>query len=169
MTEEQKMLADSAVKLLDRTLAFIPRVDNRAQVLLGLDLGAVLTLALNVPSSKLLEWTAGVGAIAVAMFGVSLWHLYRCAFPQLIGGSNSLVYFREIARLREAEFIERTMSRDIDAYIKDVLAQVWRNAQITTAKFEALEQAMRWFGLAIPVWLVSLVLFVAETNRLALK
>ena len=169
MRDEEKFLVDASTRLLDRTLAFIPRVDGRAQILLGLNLGAILVVALNVPPGKVIDWISLPAALAVVMFAVSLRHLYLCSFPRLEGGHNSLIYFREISKLREIEFIENATAASPSAHIRDVLGQVWRNSQIATLKFDSLEQAMRWFACALPLWILGLVLFVVETNKLALK
>ena len=45
-------------------------------------------------------------ALTIVLIAVSIWFLYRGAFPQLKGGAAPWIYFREIARRREHQFIE---------------------------------------------------------------
>jgi hypothetical protein len=42
----------------------------------------------------------------------------------LIGGHDSLIYFREIAKRTETAFIEQFQQQSDEAYVKDMLAQV---------------------------------------------
>jgi hypothetical protein len=169
MPADLKDLAEIASELLDRTLAFIPRVDARAQVLLSLNLAALVVLALNVPPPAALQWPMLVGLLSVGAFAVSLWRIYDCLFPQLSGGTNSLLYFRQIATLPETDFITQTIARDFSTYVQDLLSQVWRNAQIASVKFDALKKAMLAFAIGIPLWLITLAFFVSQTTKLALR
>jgi hypothetical protein len=83
-------------------------------------------------------------------------------FPNLKGGEASLVYFREIAKLREHSFIEKFSAQSEKQYANDLLAQVWRNSQILSTKFDSLKLAFTFMALAILPWIVSLVLFAAH-------
>jgi hypothetical protein len=64
------------------------------------------------------------------MLGESLWFLYRVAFPSLDGGHQSLIYFREIARTTETNFIDAFTAQDEGLRVKDPLGQVWRFQRI---------------------------------------
>ena len=59
-------------------------------------------------------------------------------FPHPDGGQSSLVYFREIAKLREADYLDRYLVLSEDDLRKDVAGQIWRNSQIVAAKFKHL-------------------------------
>jgi hypothetical protein len=74
--------------------------------------------------------SALVALLALALIALSLVFLYQASFPRLVGGRSSLLYFREIAKRKEAAFIDEFSEQSEEAFLKDVLAQVWRNSQI---------------------------------------
>jgi len=91
------------------------------------------------------------------LLGISLCRLYLGAFPSLKGGEESLIYFREIAKKREQPFIDAFIAQTEEAYVKDLLGQVWRNSQILKMKFDHLTSAFNFMAMAIVPWLGSLV------------
>ena len=52
------------------------------------------------------------------MIAASLWFLYRVAFPALDGRHESLIYFREIAKPTESNFIDAFTTQDEGARVK---------------------------------------------------
>jgi hypothetical protein len=155
---DHKHLSEAAATQLDRVLAFFPRADAKASVLLAVDTGMLAVLASNLPPSSTFDSRILVTLLPVLLLGVSLWHLYMGAFPSLKGGHDSLIYFREISKRTESRFIEEFMAQSDEAYLKDVLCQVWRNSEILREKFDHISSAFNWMALAILPWLGSLVL-----------
>jgi hypothetical protein len=90
---------------------------------------------------------------------------FHCAFPQLQGGSSSLIFFGEIAKRRESEYIDKFLKQSVPAYVKDLTAQVWRNAEILTLKYRHLKWAFVGMSLAVPFWVATLVLFFLANAR----
>jgi hypothetical protein len=119
---------------LTLVLNFFPRVDSISSVLLAINTGII----------------------------TSLWHLYKGAFPRLEGGEGSLIYFREIAKTTEANFVSEFARQDEPTYVNDLLGQVWRNSQILTEKFDHLKKAFWALGLAIVPWAIALLLNAAN-------
>lgn len=147
-------------------LGLFPRVDTRASVLLGVNLGMLAFLASNVPGSPQLRWYLLYPSVpAVSLIGYSLYQLFYCAFPQLQGGSSSLIFFGEIAKRRESEYIDEFLKQSVPAYVKDLTAQTWRNAEILTLKYRHLKRAFVGMSLAIPFWVATLVLFFLANAR----
>jgi hypothetical protein len=103
-----------------------------------------------------------LAGITAAMLAGSLWFLYRVAFPSLDGGQQSLIYFREIARRTETNFIDEFTAQDERLRVKDVLGQVWRNACILKAKFDSLKLAFILMALAIVPWGAAVALFSSQ-------
>jgi hypothetical protein len=155
---EHKHLSEAAVTQLDRILAFFPRADAKASVLLAVDTGMLAILAGNFPPSSSFDLIILTTLLPVSLLGISLWHLYMGAFPRLKGGQGSLVYFREISNRTEARFIEEFTAQSDEAHVKDLLSQVWRNSEILKEKFDHISSAFNWMALAIPPWLGSIVL-----------
>jgi hypothetical protein len=77
---------------LNRTLSFFSRVDSKASVLLAVDTAMLGLLAANAPAFSEFTWYMDITVIAAALLiGLSLWHVYREAFPKLDGGEESLI------------------------------------------------------------------------------
>lgn len=157
-------LAETAKDDLDRILGFFSRVDAKASVILAVDTGMLGFLTSRAPElSALSWWEAGIAIATLLLLGVSLWFLYRQAFPNLQGGQASLVYFREIADKTEAHFIEEFKNQSSLDHANDLLGQAWRNSVILTEKFDYLRKALICLALAIPPWAASLLVFAFKT------
>ena len=157
---------DAARFQLSLVLSLFPRVDTRASVLLGVNLGMLAFLVSNLPASQQLEWYLLYPAVpTAALISYSLVKLFFCAFPQLEGGSRSLIFFSEIAKRRVSEYIDEFLAQSTPDYLKDLAAQVWRNSEILTLKYRYLKKAFFGMSLAIPFWGITLVLFfLASTS-----
>jgi len=116
-------------------------------------------VALNLKEADLHNnYTFGLTAISVILLGASLAYLYQCTFPQLRGGSRSLIYFQEIAKRNENRFIEEFSKQTIEQYKKDLLGQVWRNSEILRMKFRYLKIAFTLTAAAILPWFLLLLI-----------
>jgi hypothetical protein len=155
---DQNHLSEAAAVQLDRVLAFFPRADAKGSVLLAVDTGMLAVLASNLPPSSSFDWKILITLLPVLLIGLSLWHLYMGAFPNLKGGHDSLIYFREISKRTESKFIEEFVAQTDEAYLEDLLSQVWRNSEILKEKFNHISSAFDWMTLAILPWVGSLVL-----------
>jgi len=149
---------------LNMILGFFSRVDAKASALLAIDTGMLALLTSKAPPLTTIPALAYVlSGIAAAMLGGSFWFLYRVAFPSLDGGHQSLIYFREIARRTEANFIDAFRAEEEESRVKDLLGQIWRNSCIITAKFDALKWAFILMALAVIPWGASVALFSSQT------
>jgi pycsar effector protein len=157
---EQQELVQACKDELNLVLSFFPRVDAKTSVVLAVDTGMLGYLAAHLPAlGSIRSWEFLAPACAIAALALSIWHLYRGAFPQLKGGNQSLVYFTEIARRTEAKFIDEFMAQQEQAYIKDVLGQVWRNSEILKEKFDHLKSSFTFLAVAILPWTIALADF----------
>jgi len=162
---EQKDLLESARNQLDLVLGFFPRVDAKASVVLAVDMAMLGFLVAHAPLPRSLTWwEIALPSATVLLLGASLWFLYKGAFPNLKGGHSSLVYFREIAGRTEATFIDEFTKQSTAEHAKDLLGQVWRNSEILKEKFDSLKLAFIFLALAIPPWVVSLLIFSIKTT-----
>jgi hypothetical protein len=150
---------DAAEKQLDRVLSFFPRVEAKGSFLFALNTGLLALVALNLQIDDFRVWFLILPAIVVFLLtGVSLYFLYRCSFPWLKGGANSLIYFREIAKRTEAKFIDEFMAQSDDAHIRDLLGQAWRNSEILKMKFDAIKIAFILSAITLLPWTTFLAL-----------
>jgi Family of unknown function (DUF5706) len=162
---DQKQLLGAAADQLDRVLGFFSRVDAKASVVLAVNTGMLAFLASRTPSPRSLTWwEIGFPSATVLCLGISLWFLYKGAFPNLKGGTSSLVYFREIAGRTESRFVDEFTKQTAEEHTRDLLGQVWRNSEILKEKFDCLRIAFVCLALAIPPWAASLLIFSIKTT-----
>lgn len=152
-------LMELAPKQLDRVLAFFARVEAKASFVFAINSAMLGTLAVHVERSDLKSWPHMLSLIFAGIgLAVSFFYVYRCSYPNLKGGRSSLIYFREIAALREQQFVKNFRSISEDDFIDDTLSQVWRNSQILNQKFKALKVAFILTGASLIPWTAFLAL-----------
>jgi hypothetical protein len=153
-----KDLAEFSCKQLDRILGFFPRAEAKASFLFAVNTSILGITALNLRPADFTIWhVMALAATTVGLGLASLFFLYRCSYPNLDGGERSLIYFREIAKLREAEFIDTFMKLEEEALARDCLGQVWRNSRILAVKFSALKVAFILTAIELLPWVAYLV------------
>jgi hypothetical protein len=132
-------------------------VETKVSFLLAMNFGLLAILALNLQIVDFFLWYLIIPAVsAVMLTAASVYFIYRSTFPQLKGGENSLIYFREIAKKTEAGFIAEVLAQDDEQYARDLLGQVWRNSEILKLKFDAMKIAFILSTLALVPWLLFL-------------
>lgn len=167
---EKQKLFDIASSQLDRVLGFFPRAETKISALFAVDVAMLALLGVNATASDLGIWYLALLYFAAASaLGLSIWFLYTASFPQLKGGDSSLVYFREIAKRTEANYLKEMRETEIDAYADDILGQVWRNSEILTAKFHGVKWAFICTAIAVPAWFLALVIASAQHAQLVVK
>lgn len=164
---ENQKLIDTLKDQLNRTLGFFPRVESKFSVILSVDVGMLALLALNAPPLRQFDWYMLFAVIPVGLIIVSIIQVYFGMFPRLEGGSQSLLYFREIASKTESNFIEAFKAQSEEAYIKDLSGQIWRNFEILKKKFDHLKTAFTLLAWAMVPWLMMLAVFAAKNTGLS--
>lgn len=148
----------TALEQLKLVLGFFPRTETMIATVLGIDLSMMAVLVAHLPQvhmATVLTWTA---LIPLFLCAGSLVELYRAAFPRLEGGRASLVYFGEIADRTESAFVTAFLEQKDAAYARDLLEQVWRNAQILAVKYRSLRRSFHWLAAAIFPWIIVLAI-----------
>lgn len=157
---DEQHLREIASDQLARILGFFSRIDSKASVVLAVDTGMLAFLASKLPPLYALQWwDILIAVLALLLLTLSLWNIYREAFPSLEGGHESLVYFREIAKRTEAKFIEEFKRQTQTEHTADLLGQIWRNSEILKEKFDHVKLAFVFLSLAILPWVVAVALF----------
>ena len=142
MSGNRKIQHEALSSQLDRTHQFFPRADNKVSALFAILSAQIAIAALNMIPADLKVWWIAIPLAAFAFLSAwVLFNLYRCSYPNLEGGNSSLLYFKEIAKLREAEYVEKLTGLKEAEYIEDLAAQIWRNSEILNKKFDALRRA----------------------------
>lgn len=167
---KQPNLLENAKYQLNLVISFISMIDGRAAVVLGLNIGLLGILALNFTSIDFIYiWPVIFPVITLTLSVMSLYHIYKCFYPQLSGGDKSIVYFKEVANRTKNTFITEFKDISNKDYAEEILAQTWRNSQIVKAKFEHLKSAFIYLLVNLVPALVSLVFLGIENKQFIVK
>ena len=138
---------------LDRTLDFFARVDAKASILFGINVGIITLLLFNLDPKDLSTWYAAVPLVAT--FLLIIWstaNLLLASYPSLKGGASSLFYFGSVGARTEQDYVRSFKQASDDDLLSDLLGQVWRNSQILKEKYERVTSAFRQTAYAVVPW-----------------
>lgn len=156
---------NAAWQQLQLVLGFFSRVDTKLSVGLGINLGMLAMLATRLPKpEELTTLISVVGVLFLTPLTLSFWNLWWGYFPDLRGGSNSLIFFRRIDKLIESEFLGACEARTLDAFERDLLGQCWRNSKILVAKFDCLKRSYIATILSIAPWMALITLLPSPSK-----
>jgi hypothetical protein len=166
LPSSQNDRVSAAWQQLNLVLGFFSRIDTKLSVVLGINLGMLALLATRMPALKDLTPLAAASGIAFAIaLCFSFRHLWIGSFPHLEGGTNSLVYFRSIAQMKESEFRIAYGSLSSDELANDLLNQCWRNSKILTCKFHSLRYSYIATLCAVIPWMMLIVILTNLSPR----
>lgn len=149
---------DVIQRQLDRVLGFFPRVEVRITALFSVNMLILIIAALNVSAGDLRLWYVTIpGSLLLVGLFVSYYHLFHANFPDDKGGEGSLVFFKEIQKLTEANYIEEFLDCSEAAFRNDLLGQVWRNSCIVCEKYRRVKLAIITTAFSIAPFVVFLV------------
>ena len=139
---------------------FFPRIDAKATFLFGIVSAQIAFAATKLSAATLSIWWVSIPlALFAVMAMIVVLMVYRCAFPDLKGGHNSLIYFAEISKRTESSFCDAILSIESEELREEIATQIWRNSEIVAEKFRHLKAAM----IAIMLGLVPWAAFIAAT------
>lgn len=165
MTDKERQ--DFALLHLDRVISFIPRAEGKVTSTFPVAVAMLAILALNLPLTAawswllVAAWVAASGAFVCLV--VCLLRIYETLFPRLSAPRMSVIYFGEMAKLREQDYVDRLWGVTSKDLADDAASQAWRNAEIAGLKFGKAKSAFLWLAGALMPWLTFLVL-VTATN-----
>jgi hypothetical protein len=154
----RKLALGEYERQLDRLHQFFPRLDTKVSSLFAVASAQIAVAALNLSANDLENWWISV-PLVVFILSISwvMLNLYRCAYPNLEGGHASLIYFSEIAKLRESEYVDKLEAATEDAWKRDLAGQIWRNSEILRCKYGYLKRATVAATLSVIPWAILLV------------
>ncbi|MFW9438924.1 Pycsar system effector family protein [Xanthomonas euvesicatoria] len=148
----------AAQSQLNLVLGFFSRVDTKLSVVLGIDLAMLGVLSTKIVATDKPTLISICGAAIFGMLLIaSFMQLYRGSFPNLEGGHASIVFFREIQKKSETEFLKAYREASAEALAEDYLGQAWRNSKILTMKFDRLKSSYIYMAWAVLPWAVTLM------------
>ena len=161
---------ETAGEQLDRVLANFARVDAKVSSLFAVNAGMLAVLALNVkPPDLKFTQLAVLGALCVCCICGSLWFLYRASHPILKRTSTTLLFFQDIARTPEDDYVAQMRRCDDREYFDQLTQQIWRNSTILSQKFECLKTAFLFSASAAPFWFAALATAASVHAEISLK
>lgn len=158
MSGDREIGTATLERQLDRLLLFFPRIDAKVSALFAVSAGEIAVAAMNLKVDDWKRWWIAAPAVAfLLVIGWVMVSLYRCTYPHLDGGSRSMIYFNEISKRREAEYVPELLAVGEATFRNDVAGQIWRNAGILACKYGYLKQATIWAMLSLIPWTALLV------------
>ncbi|MBX4868155.1 hypothetical protein HJA85_14465 [Rhizobium bangladeshense] len=153
MNEEQKLRIEVAERHLALTQSFFPRIDSKVSALFAISSAQIAIATLNLTIGDLANWYVAIAALSfLAATAVAHFALYTCTYPQLAGGQQSLIYFKEIAMRSESNFIHQYNALTLPELHDELASQIWRNSEIVAAKYTALKLATRAIVFSLIPW-----------------
>jgi len=151
---------DIAEKNLERLLAHIKSVDNKCILLLGMNT-AMLGILANSANS-VCHWDFLKGVITIFTIFVLLTSLlltFLGSYPQTKGPKKSLILYNTIVEKDYEKFENDFLILDAKVYIKDILKQCYRNAEILSNKYKRLKRAYCLLFIGLISWTINIYLF----------
>lgn len=165
--EDDRHRLEVAERQLVLVQSFIPRIDSKVSALFAIVSAQLAVAALNLRAEDLPKWYVTVPLAAFLLCSaVAYVNLYRCAYPHLEGGHASLVYFGEISKRREPDFIQQYMDISAADLARDVTGQIWRNSEIVTCKYKYLKLATQSAMASLLPWAILLIATSLSSSRM---
>lgn len=181
----KERLKDNLIQRLDRHLDWIKGCDTKASIVLAM-IGIFLTLFLSEQSLGMLKriltdsiHTVNFSNFLYLLIFTASWCLFIygafCLVKVLVPKNkkilegeglqrDSLYYFETIASNSFSEFRRRVSSQDEDEELKDILSQVYVNAQICTIKYEYFKKGIKFSFIGIASIMIVYLIGVCLAN-----
>lgn len=159
MSEELEQLRFSQW-ILERHLGWIAASDAKAAVAVTIDsamLGVLVTAFSALKASERTAWANLFTTFASVCLLLALICIALALLPRLNGPKSSNIYCACISKNSNMVFLENFKKLSVQDMLNDCLAQIHRNAEIATDKFQYVRKGMVLSFLAIPFWLLALI------------
>lgn len=157
-----------ALSELDRVSGYIPRAEGKVTTLFPVAIAMLGVIAVKIPVNDPCSWRVVNAILAAACLAMCLWRVYETLFPRTTAPRVSLIFFGEIAKKSEAQYVADLSAADDALLIADAASQIWRNSEIVTAKYGTAKAAFRWLVTALPFWLIFLALVTLKDGKIPL-
>ena len=146
-------------RTLDRQVEWVRSADSKVPILLGMSTTMLGVLSALVPKLSILTclqfawfWT-GVSTLLVVHVCCACVLLPRTKYFE-----DSLVYFVTIAGRTRSQYVNDEQSRSEWEYLRDLLSQSHRNAEIACIKYKWVRRGFRWLSVSLIPWCISVYL-----------
>ena len=142
--------------ILSKQLSWISAADSKVSPIFAIDTIMLGVLAALTP--LIANWTifsAIITTLSVIPLITSIIFLALATFPRLSGPKGSYIYFGGIITKSENTYVNDMININDDVFLKDILSQTYRNAEIAHSKFNHIKKAMALTFICLPIWLLA--------------
>jgi hypothetical protein len=142
--------------LLSKQLSWISAADSKVTPMFAINTAMLGVLAASI--SPIANWTifrAIITTLSAIPLIASMIFLALVTFPRLSGPKGSNIYFGGITTKSENSYVNDMINIEDDVFLKDILTQTYRNAEIAQSKFNHIKKAMALTFLSLPIWLLA--------------
>lgn len=158
---------EAVERQLDRIQSFIPRIDTRMTGYFAIVSAQAALLFNAITPQDVSHWFNMVCLIAFLSCTVlALLNIYQCAHPTLRGNGQSLIFFAEIDKLVQVDFIKKFNEQSEEELRTDFLRQIHRNSQIVTQKYASLRRAGTSILIGTVPWIIILLISSVNNYRM---
>lgn len=158
MTDVRDKDIEVAFRQLELVLSFFPRLESKSTAVFSVNIGVIIVMFANITFSDISRWQVTVPLIIGILCNTnSLYKIFQASYPQTKGGMESSIYYAQIARMTEFNFIEKIKKRTNQDLYSDLLGQVWRNSEILDKKTSIISKAYFWTTISIIPWSIFIV------------
>ena len=146
-------------KILSMQLEWIKNADSKVPPLFAVNIAMLGVVSALIRTSSTWSCITSVCLALCLLFqivGVIL--LVATIFPRTTGPSGSNIYFGGILEKAKGEYNSEVMGWRDEDYMSDLIAQVYRNAQIADTKYRSVKYAFLATFLGVPFWAWSVYL-----------
>ena len=154
-------------EILSKQLLWISAADSKVAPIFAINTAMLGILAAFIPQID--NWTissAIITTLSIISLIASIIFLALVTFPQLSGPKDSYIYFGGIVAKSEDSYVNDMINIEDDIFLKDILIQSYRNAEIAHSKFNHIKRAMALTFIGLPMWLLAVWLLYGIKNSI---
>lgn len=177
--EDISYKTDYALKVLERTDAWINNCDNKMSVLLG-TIGIILTILLTTESiSKAcgfvmrlfeevnLHKALFLMALFIVLFFyiITAFHVINTVFARTDSNryfqkkmsEKSNVFFGSVSKMSYAEYMKHFVHETTEERLNDILSQIYINSVIASEKYKNYNRSLKWTVMSVSLTIVIVI------------
>jgi hypothetical protein len=151
--------------ILERNLGWIAASDVKTGVVVAVDTAMLAALAAAFSAAHAAgrtpwAWVFSVLGAAFLCFGVFC--AAMALLPRITGPSESFIFSGCIIKNAAPDYADAFRRATAAKFLDDCLAQVHRNAQIASEKFDWVRAAILWSFIAVVPWVCALAILLDQ-------
>ncbi len=142
--------------VLSLQLNWIKSADNKIPPIFAINTAMLGVIAALIPDINSWDINSAIfTSMSIVPIVGSIICLALTAFPRLSGPKDSVVFFSGITSRTEDTYITEISDLTVEVLNKDMLQQIYRNAEIAKSKYTYIKKSMILSFSSIPLWFIS--------------